>query len=103
MRDPIYSILERISAIESELTPVDVKHGLNPQQKSVKQMPALFKPRDISPVLTAKKDPKHPADGYLVGASESQGMASEEILSRTRRGLADYLASIEAEKKDRVQ
>ena len=101
MRDPIYSILERISAIESELTPVDVKHGLNPQQKSVKQMPALFKPRDISPVLTAKKDPKHPADGYLVGASESQGMASEEILSRTRRGLADYLASIEAEKKDR--
>ena len=101
MRDPIYSILERITAIESELTPVGVKHGLNQQQKSVKQMPALFKPRDISPVLTARKDPKHPADGYLVGASESQGMASEEVLSQVRRGLADYLASVEAEKKDR--
>jgi len=101
MRDPIYSILERINAIESELTPVNVKHGLNKQQKSVKQMPALFKPRDISPVLTAKKDPRNPTDGYLVGASESQGMASEEILSRARRGLADYLASVEAEKKDR--
>lgn len=101
MRDPIHSILERITAIESELTPVGVKHGLNPQQKSVKQMPALFKPRDISPVLTARKDPKHPAAGMLVGASESQGMASEDVLSRTRRGLADYLASVEAEKKDR--
>ena len=101
MRDPIYSILERINAIESELTPVGVKHGLNKQQQSVKQMPALFKPRDISPVLTAKKDPKHPADGYLVGASESQGMASEEVLSQVRRGLADYLASVEDEKRDR--
>jgi hypothetical protein len=101
MRDPIYSILERITAIESELTPVGVKQGLNKQQKSVKQMPALFKPRDISPVLTAKKDPQHPAHGLLVGASESQGMASEDVLSQTRRGLADYLASIEAEKRDR--
>ena len=101
MRDPIYSILERINAIEGELTPVGVKHGLNQQQKSVKQMPALFKPRNISPVLTARKDPKNPTDGYLVGASESQGMASEEILSKVKKGLMDYLASVEVEKKDR--
>ena len=99
MRDPIYSILERIDAIESELTPVGVKHGLNQQQKSVKQMPALFKPRNISPVLTARKNPKNPTDGYLVGASESQGMASEEILSKVKKGLMDYLASVEVEKK----
>ena len=64
-------------------------------------MPALFKPRNISPVLTARKDPKNPTDGYLVGASESQGMASEEILSKVKKGLMDYLASVEVEKKDR--
>ena len=100
MTDPIYSILERIKAIESDLTPVGVKHGLNRQQKSVKQMPALFKPRDISPVLTARKDPEHPAHGMLVGASESQGMASEEMLGR-KKSLADYLGDIESRHQDR--
>ena len=100
MTDPIYSILERIKAIESDLTPVGVKHGLNRQQKSVKQMPALFKPKDISPVLTAKKDPEHPAHGMLVGASESQGMASEEMLGR-KKSLADYLGDIESRHQDR--
>jgi hypothetical protein len=79
---------------------VGVKHGLNRQQKSVKQMPALFKPRDISPVLTAPKDPEHPAHGMLVGASESQGMASEEMLGR-KKSLADYLGDIESRHQDR--
>jgi hypothetical protein len=100
MTNDVRDIMERLAAIEARTTPVSVKHGLNQQQKGVPQMPALFKPKHIS-VLGSKTDPKHPADGYMVGASESQGMASEEILSKVKKGLMDYLASVEVEKKDR--
>ena len=51
----IYNIVERLAILEGRITPTNVKHGLNKQQKSVPQLPALFKPKHIS-VLTAKKD-----------------------------------------------
>ena len=69
MSDPIHSILQRLALIEGKTTPAAVQHGLNPQQKSVPQLPALFRPKDISPVLKSKKDPKHPMSGYMVGDS----------------------------------
>ncbi len=70
-------ILQRLDALnEGAVTPVGVKHGLNAQQKSVKQMPALFKSKDISPVLSGPYDKKHPAQGYLVGANEGAGDAT---------------------------
>lgn len=68
MNNDIRSILERLSVIENRVTPVAVDHGLNAQQKSVHQMPALFKPKSIS-VLTNKTDPEHPAHNVLVGDS----------------------------------
>ena len=43
MSDDIYSILQRLDLIEGKITPATVKKGLNAQQKSVPQMPALFK------------------------------------------------------------
>ena len=69
MSNDIKSILERMAVLEGKTTPVSVKHGLNPQQKSVHQLPALFKPRDISTVLKSKTDPEHPMKGELVGDS----------------------------------
>ena len=79
MSDPIYGIIERLALIEGKTTPVSVKHGLNAQQKSAGQLPALFKPRDISPTLTKKPYQKHPMDGKLVGDSvEPKKNALEE-------------------------
>lgn len=100
MSNDIRSILERIKSIEAQITPVDVKHGLNRQQQSVRQMPALFRPKRISPVLTARQDPQHPAAGMLVGASESQHMASEDLLGK-KKSLADYLTDIQDRRPDR--
>ena len=57
----IYNIVERLAILEGRITPTNVKQGLNKQQKSVPQLPALFKPKHIS-VLGAKKDPEHPID-----------------------------------------
>ena len=94
----IRSILDRLATVEEgKLTPVNVKHGLNQQQKSVHQLPALFKPRDISTVLGAKKDPEHPTKKYFVGGESEE--VQEDLLSKVKKGLNDYLKSIEDEVK----
>ena len=49
MTDPIYRIIERLALIEGKITPTNVRHGLNKQQQGVPQLPALLKPRNISP------------------------------------------------------
>ena len=75
MSNDIYKILQKFDEAE---TP--------------KQLPALFKPKNISPVLGADKDKKDPMDGYLVG---------EDIISTVKKKLGDYLSNIEDEiKKD---
>jgi hypothetical protein len=73
MSDPIYSIIERLALVEGKTSPVDVKHGLNKQQQGVPQLPALFKPRDISPTLSKKPYQQHPMDGYMVGETVLTG------------------------------
>jgi hypothetical protein len=73
MSDPIYSIIERLALIEGKTSPVNVKHGLNKQQQGVPQLPALFKPRDISPTLSKKPYQQHPMDGYMVGETALTG------------------------------
>jgi len=70
MSNDIRNIIERLAILEGRITPVDVKHGLNADQKAAKQLPALFKPRDISPTLSKKPYQKHPMDGWLVGEEE---------------------------------
>ena len=44
--------------------------SLNQQQRSVPQLPAMFRPKKIS-VLNNPTDPRHPMTGYAVGANES--------------------------------
>ena len=94
MNDDIKNMLDKLRLLEGTVTsPALPKKGLNKQQKSVPELPALFKPKDISPVLGSKKDPKHPTAGYFVGG-ESKEM-SEDLLSNVRRTLDDYLQDIE--------
>jgi len=96
MSSDIRDILSRLAALEEgKTTPVSVKKGQNPQQKSVPQLPALFKPKHIS-VLGANKDPEHPMKGYAVGANESklaEAMAEieEDMLSKVKKDLNQYL------------
>ena len=111
MSNDIRDIIERLAILEGRITPTTVKHGLNPQQKEVPQLPALFKPKHIS-VLNAKTDPKHPMAGYAVGASEStdeeadkevveEAQANEEkLLDKVKKSLLDYLGSIEDKYQD---
>ena len=94
MSDDIKNMLDKLRLLEGTVTSSALpKRGLNKQQKSVPELPALFKPKDISPVLGSKKDPRHPTADYFVGG-ESKEM-SEDLLSNVRRTLDDYLQDIE--------
>jgi len=107
--DEIYTIMQRLALIEGSLTPVDVKKGLNTQQKSVPQMPALFSMPDQGPVLGGDPDKKAPGSGYMVGSDESveqeeemldEAITSEDQLDKVKKSFAEYLDKIADEKKD---
>lgn len=103
MSSDIRSILQRLTALESATTPVKTTSGLNKQQKSVPQLPALFKPHKIS-VLGANKDPEHPMKDYAVGANESalaetMSNVEEDMLSKVRKDLTAYLDRLEQKVK----
>ena len=109
MSNDIKSILERMAVLEGKITPVSVKHGLNQQQKSVHQLPALFKPRDISTVLKSKTDPEHPMKGELVGDSvepkqnaleETMGEIEEDMVSKVKKDLTHYLDQLAKKMSD---
>jgi hypothetical protein len=88
----------RLAAIVAKLDQIAERQ--DPQQKSVHQLPALFKPKNISPVLGSKKDPANPFKGYFVGG-ESQEHATEDVVSSVKKKLGDYLQDVAtAIKKD---
>jgi len=102
MSDPIYDIIKRLSLVEGKTTPVNVKHGLNKQQQGVPQLPALLKPKNISPTLTKKPYQAHPLDGYMVGEQrtsleEAMQEVEEDMISRVKGQFADYLEKLEKE------
>jgi hypothetical protein len=109
MSNDIKSILDRLVAVEAKITPAMPRvPGLNSQQKSVGQLPALFKPRDISPVLGKKTDPKNPLAGKLVGDSaeprqprlaETMQDIEEDMLGKVKRQFVDYLERLEDKSK----
>ena len=110
MNDDISKILDRLRVIESDTTPVSVKHGLNKQQKSVPQLPALFKPENVSPVLGGRQ--KKPFGNHMVGDSkiptrsalaEQMAEIDEDMLSRVRQDLTHYLDYLEAKKDDHIK
>jgi len=98
MSDDIRSILERLSLVEGKTVPVSPKGSMTKQQERVPQLPALFKPKDISPTLTKKPYQKHPMDGYMVGENalaEAMQEVEEDMLSKVKRDLNMYLDRIE--------
>lgn len=103
----IYSIVERLRLVEADLSPTTTKKGLTGQQKSVPQLPALFKPKDIK-VLGSKKDPKHPMAGYAVGADESaerkeavlEADVAEDVLEKVKSSFKDFIKQAEEQIKD---
>jgi len=101
MTSDIRSILSRLTALEAKISPAAPRiKGLNPQQKSVDQLPALFRPRDISPVVGSRTDPAHPMKGKLVGANESRlaemmQNVEEDMLGKVKRDFIDYLERLE--------
>ena len=107
--DEIYSIMQKLALIESTITPDNVTKGLNAQQRSVPQMPALFKMPDQGAVLGGDPNKKAPGAGYMVGSGESveadeealeEAVTSEDKLDKVKKSFADYLDSIADEKKD---
>ena len=101
MSADISSILRRLTLIENDLTPVSVKKGLNTQQKSAEQVPALFKPKQIH-ALKDKTDPKHPMDGKLVGESsleKTMNNVEENMLDKVRKDLNSYLDALKKDTK----
>lgn len=102
MSDPIYDIIRRLSLVEGKTTPINVKHGLNKQQQSVPQLPALLKPKNISPTLTKKPYQAHPLDGYMVGEQrtaleEAMQEVEEDMISKVKQRFTDYLEQLEQE------
>lgn len=93
----IYSIVERLAILEGRITPTSVKHGLNSQQRSVPQMPALFKAK-TQKILGGDPNAKNPMSGYAVGGCE-EDINNEDVLNKVQKSLHDYLKNVSDEKK----
>jgi hypothetical protein len=111
MSNDIRDIIERLAILEGRITPVDVKHGLNADQKAAKQLPALFKPKDISPTLSKPPYQKHPMDGWLVGEEDEEAdkeiveeakVDEEKLLDKVKKSLTDYLSSVEEKLEKKI-
>jgi hypothetical protein len=97
----IYSIVERLRVLEE---------GLDKNQRSVNQLSATFKPKTVA-VLTAKKDPKNPLAGKLVGGSESveqdkpvlEADMAEDILEKVKKSFTDFIKQAEQSIDKEVQ
>lgn len=114
MSHDIRDILAKITAIESRTVPVTVRKGLDPQQRSADQLPALFRPRSASPALSGAYAVKNATRGYLVGEEDNDKDTSvrkkslqeemveieEDMLSRIKKDLTVYLDQLE--KKQRI-
>lgn len=65
-----------------------IESNLNPAQRSVKQMPALFKMPKQGPVLGGDPNKKAPSQGYFVGG-ESQEVVTPSDVSGYGVGIGD--------------
>jgi tryptophanase len=94
----IYTIVDRLRVLEE---------GLDKNQRSVNQLSATFKPKTVA-VLTAKKDPKNPMAGKLVGSDESvendkpvlEADMSEDVLDKVKKSFTDFIKSVEDKIED---
>ena len=113
MSNDIRDIIERLAILEGRITPTTVKHGLNPQQKEVPQLPALFKPK-TQKILGGDPNAKNPMSGYMVGDSvdhdeeadkeviEEAKVEEEKLLDKVKKSLTDYLQSVEEKLEKKI-
>ena len=109
----MHDIVKRLAILEGRITPAEPAGSQNPQQKSVHQLPALFKPGKGGPILSGDPDKPAVTKGYFVGAESEEpeeepieeAVANEEkLLDKVKKSFIDYLDSVEdsiAKKKDR--
>ena len=103
----IYSIVERLRLIEADLSPTSTKKGLTAQQRSVPQLPALFKPK-TQKILGGNPNAKNPMAGYMVGSDESkqreeavlESDVSEDVLDKVKKSFTDFIKQAEEQIKD---
>jgi len=98
MSNDIKSILDRLALVEGKTVPVSPKGSMTSQQERVPQLPALFKPKNISTTLTKKPYQKHPMDGYMVGENalaEAMQEVEEDMISKVKNDLHSYLDRLE--------
>lgn len=113
MNDSMHDIVKRLAVLEGRITPAYPSGSQNPQQKSVHQLPALFKPGKGGPILGGDPNKKAVTKGYFVGAESDEhqeeepikeAVATEEkLLDKVKKSFIDYLDSVEdavAKKKD---
>jgi hypothetical protein len=91
----IYSIVDRLRVLEE---------GLDKNQRSVNQLSATFKPKTVA-VLTAKKDPKNPMAGKLVGGCEEseeldETAMAEDVLDKVKKSFNDFIKTVTDEIED---
>jgi hypothetical protein len=97
----IYSIVERLRILEE---------GLDKNQRSVNQLGATFRPKTVA-VLTAKRDPKNPMAGKLVGSDESvdreeamlEADMAEDVLEKVKKSFTDFIKQAEQSIDKEVQ
>jgi hypothetical protein len=97
----IHTIVEKLAILEGRITPASVTSGLNAQQKSVPQLPALFRPK-TQKILGGDSNAKNPMGGYMVGSGESADPSNEmveDVLDTVKRSFTDYLKTLEDELK----
>ena len=109
----MHDIVKRLAILEGRITPAEPVGSQNAQQKSVHQLPALFKPGKGGPILGGDPDKPAVTKGYFVGAESEEkeeepieeAMATEEkLLDKVKKTFIDYLDSVEdavGKKKDR--
>lgn len=113
MSNSMHDIVKRLAVLEGRITPAEPVGSQNAQQKSVHQLPALFKPGKGGPVLGGNPDKPAVTKGYFVGAESEdkeeealeEAVANEEkLLDKVKKSFIDYLDSVEdavGKKKDR--
>lgn len=109
----MHDIVKRLAVLEGRITPSQPTGSQNQQQKSVHQLPALFKPSKGGPILGGNPDKPAVTKGYFVGAESEEkteeaieeAIATEEkLLDKVKKSFIDYLDSVEdavSKKKDR--
>ena len=77
--DSIYDILHRYDAIAEDI---------GPEQKKVKQLPALFQPPQTSPQLSGPYPGQNATRGYLVGEAEEE-VEEGDVVAFSKAGMTD--------------